>query len=270
MSTYAIGDIQGCLEPLMRLLAKIDFAPQKDTLWLTGDLVNRGPQSLETLRFIKDLGNAVITVLGNHDLTLLGVALNAIPYNPQKYTFQDILTAPDKAELIQWLLHQPLIHHDSKLGYTLVHAGFHPAWDLSLAQSLAKEVETTLQGSNPTHFLENLFGNKPDHWDPALTGIERLRFIINSLTRLRFCSPHGYLELNTKESAEQPPPGYLPWFEIPNRKSADLKILFGHWSSLEGKCTAPNVFPLDTGCVWGNCLTAMRLEDGERFSESCL
>jgi bis(5'-nucleosyl)-tetraphosphatase (symmetrical) len=269
MSTYAIGDLQGCFRPFMRLLEKIQFDEKQDTLWLTGDLVNRGPQSLETLRFIKNLGSHAITILGNHDLTLLAVAFNAISYDPKRYTFGDILAAPDRDALIDWLRHRPLIHQDSNLGYTLVHAGLPPQWDLVLAKSLAKEVELILQSENPLPFFENLFGNMPNHWDPGLTGMDRLRFIVNCFTRLRFCNVAGELELKTTESAENAPAGYLPWFSISTRKSHDLKILFGHWSSLEGKCSEPNVFALDTGCVWGNCLTAMRLSDGKRFTESC-
>lgn len=271
MSTYAIGDIQGCFDPFMRLLNKIQFDEKKDTLWLTGDLINRGPKSLETLRFVKNLqsNRHAITVLGNHDLTLLAVAFNGIPYDPKRYTFSDILAAPDRDDLIHWLKHQPLMHHDPHLGYTLVHAGLHPQWDLALAQSLAKEVEVVLQSDKPMPFFENLFGNMPNNWDPALTGVERLRFIVNCLTRLRFCSTNGELELKNKESTENAPSGYLPWFSINARKSRDLKILFGHWASLNGQCSEPNVFALDTGCVWGNCLTAMRLEDRTRFTESC-
>lgn len=269
MTVYAIGDIQGCFDPFMRLLEKIQFDEKKDTLWLTGDLVNRGPKSLETLRFIKNLKSKAITVLGNHDLTLLAVAYQAIPYNSKQYTFSDILAAPDRETLIDWLRHQPLIHQDADLGYTLVHAGIPPEWDLALAQSLAKEVERVLQSDNPTSFFKNFFGNEPKAWNPALSGIERLRFIVNALTRLRFCTLAGELELNSKESAKHPPIGYVPWFSIPNRKSATLKILFGHWAALQGKCDEPNVFALDTGCVWGNCLTAMRLSDGKRFTESC-
>jgi bis(5'-nucleosyl)-tetraphosphatase (symmetrical) len=269
MSTYAIGDIQGCFEPFMRLLEKIQFNAKKDILWLTGDLVNRGPKSLETLRFVMNLNDRIVTVLGNHDLTLLAVAFNAIPYDPKRHTFSDILTASDKTQLIDWLQHQPLMHHDAKLGYTLVHAGLHPKWDLILAQSLAKEVEIALQSANPMPFFENLFGNTPNEWDAALTGFARLRFIINCFTRLRFCSLAGELEFQSKDAAEKAPPGYLPWFSIPTRASRHLKILFGHWAALKGQCTIPNVFALDTGCVWGNCLTAMRLEDGKRFIEPC-
>ncbi len=269
MTVYAIGDIHGCFDPFMHLLEKIQFDEKKDTLWLTGDLVNRGPKSLETLRFIKNLKSQAITVLGNHDLTLLAVAYQAIPYDPKRYTFSDILKAPDRDILINWLRRQPLIHHDADFGYTLVHAGLPSAWDLGLAQSLANEVETVLQSDNPIAFFKNFFGNEPKAWNPALSGIERLRFIVNALTRLRFCTLEGELELKSKASIKHAPAGYAPWFSIPNRKSENLKILFGHWASLEGKCNEPNVFALDTGCVWGKCLTAMRLPDGKRFTESC-
>jgi len=269
MSTYAIGDIQGCFEPLMRLLNQIHFKADKDSLWFTGDLVNRGPQSLETLRFIQSLGSQARTVLGNHDLTLLAVAYGAIPFDSKHHTFGDILAAPDKTELIDWLRHQPLIHHDAALGYAMVHAGLYPKWDLALALSLAQEVAAVLQGPNLTPFLVSMFGNKPDHWDPQLSDNDRLRFITNCFTRLRFCSPEGQLELATKESAHSAPAEYLPWFSIPNPATRDLKILFGHWAALEGHCPVPNVFALDTGCVWGHCLTAMRLEDGQLFRETC-
>ncbi len=267
MSTYAIGDVQGCYESLRHLLDQVAFDPTQDELWFTGDLVNRGPKSLDTLRFIKSLNDRAITVLGNHDLTLLAVAFNAIPYDPKRHTFKDILDASDCDPLIEWLRHQPLLHHDAKLGYTMVHAGLHPAWDLALATHLAKEVETALQGSDVRTVLTKIYGNEPSLWDPELRGYDRLRFSTNCFTHLRFCSPAGQLEFNSKEGAHTAPAGYLPWFAIPNRKSQDLKILFGHWAALEGKCDTPNVFALDTGCVWGGYLTAMRLEDGKRFKE---
>jgi len=269
MSTYAIGDIQGCFEPLKQLLKKIQFNPNVDYLWFTGDLVNRGPHSLETVRFVKSLKNHAITVLGNHDMTLLAVATKAVPYDPKHHTFSDILKATDSTELINWLKQQPLIHHDSKLGYTLVHAGLHPKWDLALATSLAKEVQTVIQGNNAVQFFEKMYGDEPDQWNPQLTGIDRLRFIVNCFTRLRFCNQDGQLDLVAKESAHLAPKGYFPWFAVPERANRNLKILFGHWAALEGKCSTPNVFALDTGCVWGNCLTAMRLDDGVQFTEPC-
>ncbi len=269
MSTYAIGDIQGCFSPFMRLLEKIQFDPNEDVLWLTGDLVNRGTESLETLRFLMSLKNRAIAVLGNHDLTLLAVAYEATPYDPRHHTFKDILTADDKPQLITWLRHRPFLHHDPILGYTLVHAGLHPHWDLSLALSLAQEAEAILQGNAVAEFLPHLYGNEPSRWDPKLSGYDRIRFIINCFTRLRFCSPEGQLELTVKEATHLAPPGYLPWFSIPERANRHLNILFGHWASLQGKCPVQNVFALDTGCVWGNCLTAMRLEDQQRFTSPC-
>lgn len=269
MSTYAIGDIQGCFQSLTQLLDKIQFDQHKDTLWFTGDLVNRGPHSLETLRFVKSLQKQAIVVLGNHDLTLLAVGNQAIPYNPHHHTFIDILHAPDCNELLTWLQHQPLLHHDPKLNFTLVHAGLAPQWDLSTAQSLAKEVESVLQGSQTIEFFKHLYGNYPDTWDPALKEWDRLRLIVNYFTRMRFCNEKGQLEFKTTGSAEKPPSGFSPWFTIPNRKSQDLNIVFGHWAALEGKSEVPTVFPLDTGCVWGNCLTALRLEDRIKISVQC-
>jgi bis(5'-nucleosyl)-tetraphosphatase (symmetrical) len=253
----------------MQLLEKISFDSKKDTLWFTGDLVNRGPQSLETLRFIKSLDKGALTVLGNHDLTLLAVNYKATNYHPRHHTFSDILQAKDKIELLDWLRCNPLIHHDPKLGFTLVHAGIYPQWDLKSALSLAKEVETVLQGPSIQEFFLQMYGNEPNTWDPNLSGFDRLRFIVNCFTRLRFCSSTGVLELTSKESADRAPVGYMPWFEIPNRATQNEKVLFGHWASLQGICAIPNVFPLDTGCVWGNCLTAMRLEDNLKFHELC-
>ncbi len=269
MSTYAIGDIQGCLAPLKRLLHKIHFDPTQDKLWFSGDLINRGPDSLETLRFIKSLNQSALTVLGNHDLTLLAIAYEAIPYNPIYHTFKDILEAPDKNELIEWLRHQPLLHHDPTLEYTLVHAGLHPHWDLPQALLHAQAIESAIQGSQAKDFFLHLYGDTPNQWDSNLTHFEKLRFIVNVFTRLRFCTPGGKLEFTGKGSKENCPNGYFPWFSLPTRLNRHLKILFGHWAALQGESLEPNAFALDTGCVFGNCLTAMRLEDGIRFSESC-
>ncbi len=269
MSTYAIGDIQGCFRPLMRLLDKIQFNEKSDVLWFTGDLVNRGPESLETLRFIKSLKKQAITVLGNHDLTLLAVAKKTIPYKPPAHTFEDILHASDCEDLLNWLSHQPLIHHDPVLNFTMVHAGFPPQWNLSTALSLAKEVETLIQGPQAIDFLKHMYGNLPNIWDPTLTGWDRLRFIVNCFTRLRFCDAEGRLDLSQVGPADSAPQGLYPWFKIPNRQSQNLNILFGHWASLQGQSDEPTVFPLDTGCVWGNCLTAFRLEDRVKIMVEC-
>ncbi len=271
MSTYAIGDVQGCYDPLMRLLDKIHFDKEKDQLWFTGDLVNRGPNSLKTVRFVKSLNTSAITVLGNHDLTLLAVGYGTKPYNANYYTFNDILEAPDRDSFLSWFKTLPLIHHDPKLGFSLVHAGFHPLWDLTLALKLAKEVETILQGPESLfhEFLKHLYGNEPDTWDLHLTGWDRIRFIVNCFTRMRFCNEAGKLEFLTKESAHAAPPGFSPWFQIPNRKTKEMNIIFGHWAALEGHTNTPKVFALDTGCVWGNCLTALRLEDQQRYTVDC-
>jgi bis(5'-nucleosyl)-tetraphosphatase (symmetrical) len=268
MSTYAIGDIQGCFESFKRLLDKIKF-DAADELWLTGDLVNRGPQSLETLRFIQSLKSKIRTVLGNHDLTLLAVAYETTPFNPKHHTFRDILEAPDRASLMLWLKSQPLLVHDEKLEYTMIHAGLHPSWDLETAKGLALEAEHILQGPHFLDYLSHLYGNYPLQWDPNLTGFDRFRFIINCFTRLRFCRPDGVLELTHKGSPDTVEASYLPWFSVADRKSRDLKLIFGHWAALAGKCAAPHTFALDTGCVWGQCLTAMRLEDGQRFTIDC-
>jgi bis(5'-nucleosyl)-tetraphosphatase (symmetrical) len=269
MSTYAIGDIQGCFKPLMRLLEKIQFNDKQDVLWFAGDLVNRGTQSLETLRFIKSLKKQAITVLGNHDLTLLAVAKKVIPFKPHVHTFEDVLSAPDCEALLTWLSHQPLLHHDPVLNFTLVHAGFPPQWDLSTALSLAKEVEITLQGPEALDFFKHMYGNLPNIWDPQLSGWDRLRFIVNCFTRLRFCDHQGHLELSQVGPEDSASEGLYPWFKIPKRRSQHLNILFGHWASLRGHTDEPTVFPLDTGCIWGHCLTAFRLEDRVKISVQC-
>lgn len=268
MSTYAIGDIQGCYTPLQQLLAHIQFDPAKDTLWFIGDLVNRGSQSLETLRFIKSLGQNQRSVLGNHDLHLLAVALGVQKIKSSD-TFTDILAAPDRDELIHWLLHLPLVHHDTDLSFTMVHAGLAPSWDLPTAINLSKEVETILQSSSACEFLQNMYGNEPALWHPDLQGWDRLRCITNYFTRLRFCRLDGSLELTTKGTIGSHPADLFPWFQIPDRLNANLNILFGHWAALHGETNIPNVFALDTGCAWGYCLTAMRLEDRKKFSVSC-
>lgn len=268
MPLYSIGDVQGCFDELNALLTKINFNPSQDKLWFTGDLVNRGTQSLSTLRFIKSLGDSAITVLGNHDLHLLALAYGKAPSKPQD-NLTDILTAPDKEELCEWLRQQPLMHHDNELNFTLVHAGLAPQWDLAKAKQCANEVETVLRSENYTEFLAHMYGNQPDCWHDNLKGWERLRVITNYFTRLRFCKTDGTLDLIHKESSISPQPDYFPWFKIPNRQNQNLNIIFGHWAALKGQADTAHVFALDTGCVWGNCLTAMRLEDKKYFSVPC-
>jgi bis(5'-nucleosyl)-tetraphosphatase (symmetrical) len=268
MSTYAIGDIQGCFASLQKLLAHIQFNPKEDILWIAGDLVNRGPQSLETLRFIKQLGSAHKIILGNHDLHCLAISFNTHP-GWEDDTLQDILTAPDREELLQWLLHLPLLHHDPKLNYTMVHAGLSPLWDLPTAQRLAHEVETTLRGDNAKDFFHHMYGNKPDQWSEDLQGYDRLRCITNFLTRIRFCYADGRMDLKFKGTLENHPADLQPWFQVANRASQDLNILFGHWAALNGVTNTPRTYALDTGCFWGFNLTAMRLEDRKVFQVAC-
>jgi bis(5'-nucleosyl)-tetraphosphatase (symmetrical) len=257
MATYAIGDIQGCFDSLITLLDKIAFDPAKDRLWFAGDLINRGDKSLETLRFIKGLGDSAISILGNHDLTLL--ALCEGNKKVKHHTMDDILNAPDREELILWLRHRPLLHHDSALGYTMIHAGLPPQWSLATAQSCALEVETVLQNDDFPLFMANMFGDDPKKWHSDLQGWERLRFITNCLTRMRYCKPGGKLNFKDKGPIGTQKKGYIPWYETPERQSSELKIIFGHWSTVFGKTSHPNTYAIDTGCLWGGTLTAMKL-----------
>ena len=257
MAIYAIGDIQGCYDELQQLLEIIDFDPAIDRLWLAGDIVNRGPKSLEAIRFVKSLGASAITVLGNHDLHLLALSQG----NRSHYkhgSLDGILNAPDRDELIHWLRHRPLLHHHAKRGYTMIHAGLPPQWDLPTAQRLARELEATLQGGDFHEFCHAMYGNHPDHWSEDLQGIDRLRFITNCFTRLRFCTSDGRLALGEKGPPGSQGASLLPWFEVPGRASLGQRILFGHWSTL-GYYEANNVWSLDTGCLWGGQLTAVKL-----------
>ncbi|MEJ2687182.1 MAG: symmetrical bis(5'-nucleosyl)-tetraphosphatase [Gammaproteobacteria bacterium] len=258
MATYAIGDVQGCFDELQALLDKIGFDRATDRLWFCGDLVNRGPKSLEVLRFVRDLGPRAATVLGNHDLHLVAVARDPGCTNP-KDTLTPVLEAPDCGELIHWLREQPLVHHDAELGFTMVHAGLVPQWDLHTALRCSAELEATLQSDDYGGFLDHMYGNQPRAWSDDLRGWARLRFITNCCTRLRYCDEEGHLALKAKGPPGSQPPGYRPWFEIPRRASRGLRIVFGHWSTL-GSTDAAGVFPLDTGCVWGGALTALRLD----------
>jgi len=264
MATYAIGDIQGCFDALEFLLEKISFNPQKDTVWFAGDLVNRGDKSLETLRYIKNLGDSAVCVLGNHDLTLLAISEGS--KKVKNHTIEDILSAPDRDELLLWLRHRPLLHHDKRLGYTMIHAGLPPQWDLKTAQHCAREVENVLQSDNFPLFMANMFGNKPHKWDKGLKSWDRLRFITNCLTRMRYCKPGGKLNFSDKGPVGSQKEGYIPWYEAPKRKTRDLNIVFGHWSTLFGHTSHPRVYALDTGCLWGGSLTAMRLDSPEPFN----
>ncbi len=268
-ATYAIGDVQGCFDDLLRLLDKLDFEPHSDRLWFTGDLVNRGPNSLEILRFVRGLGNSAVTVLGNHDLYLLAAAAGSTDIR-KKDSILDVLSAPDCEELLFWLRHQPLVHHDDHLGYTMVHAGLPPQWGLEAAQARARELETVLQNPDYEEFFKHIYGDKPRRWKDGLKGWDRLRFIANCFTQLRYCDADGRLVLDGKGAGRSGKKRIMPWFEVPNRASADMSILFGHWASLSQRdIKASGVYHLDTGCADRGNFTALRLEDRRYFRKRC-
>ena len=264
MALYCIGDLQGCNDPLQRLLRKIDFSPSRDTLYVLGDLVNRGPDSLAVLRSLQPLGDAAQCLLGNHDLNLLGIR-HGLRKPHKNDTVQQVLDATDGDALLDWLRHRPMamLAH----GWLMVHAGVLPAWTVPQTMALAGEVEAALRGPDLAGFLAQMYGNTPDHWDDTLEGPARLRVIVNALTRMRFCTAEGVMEFGSSGGKETALPGYLPWFEVPGRQTAGTPIAFGHWSTLGADTAAAggrmlaNTLPLDTGCVWGGCLTAARLGD---------
>ena len=269
MSAYAIGDIQGCYSELQNLLNEINFDERRDELWFAGDLVNKGPKSLQTLRFIKALGvNAKIT-LGNHDLHLLAVAKNIQPLL-KKDTIQEILAADDVKELIDWLKSRPLLITDDNLNFTMVHAGLPPQWSLENAKEFAKECELILQSEKINKLLAEMYGDTPNIWVNSLQDYAKQRFIINCFTRIRFCNSDGMLDFDTKVAPGKQNTSLIPWYSLPNRKTKDNKIIFGHWSTVhignEKNFKQYNVYPIDTGCLWGGRLTAMRLEDEKVFS----
>ncbi|MCK5724436.1 MAG: symmetrical bis(5'-nucleosyl)-tetraphosphatase [Gammaproteobacteria bacterium] len=268
MATYAIGDLQGCYDSLLRLLDKLNFNESKDTLWFAGDLVNRGPDSLSTLRFVKSLSDNAITVLGNHDLHLLAIA--AKHKKTKDSGLKEILNADDADDLLNWLRKQPLLHHDPRLNCTMVHAGIYPDWDLQDAQKYANELETVLRSDDYLDFIFNMYGNLPDKWDDELKGWERLRIICNIFTRMRYCENDGTLNFKSHGAPGTHPENTVSWFEVPNRKVMESKILFGHWSTL-GIINKKNIYALDTGCVWGGKLTALRIdtENPEYISVDC-
>lgn len=269
MATYAIGDVQGCYQDLLALTAKINFDPTKDRLWFTGDLVNRGPQSLQVLRFVVQLGDRAVTVLGNHDLHLLALRFGDGIKARARDTLDEVLAADDCDNLLDWLRHRPLLHHDRPLGYALVHAGLCPQWTLGEATVYAHEVEDFLQSNQFPQFLTRMYGNQPNRWSAELGGFARLRVITNYLTRMRFCTDDGRLALDAKGDIGSQGPGLLPWFMVPTRKSKDTQIIFGHWSTLRLAAAdrlRHKAYPVDTGAVWGGQLTAMRLEDQACFS----
>jgi bis(5'-nucleosyl)-tetraphosphatase (symmetrical) len=265
MTTYAIGDIQGCHGRLDALLKKIDSIHPEAGIIFVGDLVNRGPGSLPTLRRVRALGSRARVLLGNHDLHLLAVA-NGIRKMHRSDTIDDILNAPDRDELLNWLRQQPLALMEN--GHLLVHAGVVPQWTARQVIDLAREVETVLSGPDWVPFLKTMYGNLPARWDDALEGADRLRCIVNALTRIRFCSSDGTMDLTASKGADTELPGQMPWFDVPGRKSADITVVFGHWSTL-GLMIRPNLISLDTGCLWGGKLTAICLEDRSVIQVDC-
>jgi len=269
MATYAVGDLQGCLEPLQCLLKQVAFDPAKDRLWLVGDLVNRGPQSLATLRFLYGIRESLVCVLGNHDLHLLAAGRN-IERLKKNDTLREILEAPDCAQLLEWLRQQKLLHYDEQRDIALVHAGIPPQWSLRKALKCAGEVEEALRDDNRiAPFLDGMYGNDPAKWDSDLKGVTRLRVITNYFTRMRFCTSEGKLDLKSKEGVGTALPGYKPWFTYKERKTKGLKIIFGHWAALEGQCDEPGIFALDSGCVWGGAMTLMNIDTFERLHCQC-
>lgn len=266
MATYAVGDIQGCLEPLQCLLASAGFNPKIDKLWCAGDIVNRGPQSLKTLRYLFQKRERITIVLGNHDLHLMAVAEGIRPPH-RSDTFDEILNAPDRDELLLWLRQQALVHREGQ--WLMVHAGLPVQWSVEETIARAREIEQILRGDDYPLFLKAMYGNEPECWSDELSGMTRARVITNYLTRMRFCKADGTLDLNSKATETLAGASYKPWFEHPRKSSESYKILFGHWAALEGKVDQQGIYPLDTGCVWGRQLSMLRLEDQQWFRCEC-
>lgn len=267
MTTYAIGDLQGCHAEFVELLERLAFDPRHDRLWLVGDLVNRGPESLACLREVRALGEAAVTVLGNHDLHLLAVARGGASLN-RKDTLERILDAPDREALLDWLQSRPLLARRAEDGQgdtVMTHAGLLPQWSPALAEGLAEEVAVVLRSERSGAFLERMYGNEPACWKDSLQGVDRLRAIVNALTRMRFIDAEGCLDFSAKEGLDSAPAGFSPWFCYP--RPDDAQLLFGHWAALEGKVPGARIRAeaLDTGCVWGGMLTALNLSTGERI-----
>jgi bis(5'-nucleosyl)-tetraphosphatase (symmetrical) len=265
MPTYAIGDIQGCHLAFEHMLDAIEFEPGRDRLWLVGDLVNRGPESLAVLRRVMALGDAAITVLGNHDLHLLAVA-EGFRKAHRSDTLEGVLGAPDLGEILDWLRGCRMMHVERN--YTLVHAGLLPEWTTDRALALAQEVEAALRGPRYRKFLEHMYGNRPERWSESLSGADRLRVVVNAMTRMRVCTPDGAMDFGFKGRPEDTPAGYLPWYAVPNRASRDRTVICGHWSAL-GLRMEERLVALDSGCLWGGTLSAIRLEDQRLYQVSC-
>ncbi|QIW15978.1 bis(5'-nucleosyl)-tetraphosphatase (symmetrical) [Pasteurellaceae bacterium RH1A] len=269
MATYIVGDLHGCFDELQLLLKKVDFDPLADELWLTGDLVARGEKSLECLRFVKSLGSRATTVLGNHDLHLLATHLGIKKIKP-KDKVEAIFAAEDAAELMDWLRTQPLLAQHPRFGFVLTHAGISPQWDLATAKQAAQEVEAILRSDHYGSLLAQMYDNQPDLWQDKLSGIDRWRYILNAFTRMRFCYADKRLDFACKLQVQDAPSELKPWFELDNPLYQNQDLIFGHWASLIGYPTPPNIYALDTGCVWNNHLTLLRWEDKTYFTQKRL
>ena len=268
MAIYAIGDVQGCCAELERLLISLRLDTDRDELWFVGDLVNRGPRSLDTLRLVRSLGSRATVVLGNHDIHLIALAFGNRS-RAKVRELADVLEAPDGPELVDWLRHRPLAHYRPELNTLMVHAGVPPQWDPLLTIKLAREVEQALRGRHCAEYIRDLYGEQPDRWSTSLTGQDRLRFITNCLTRMRYCTPDGTLDLNENGAPGSQPPSLLPWFEVGGRQTAMVRVVFGHWAAL-GLMQRDNLLGIDSGCVWGRKLTAVRLDGPAKiFSVPC-
>lgn len=264
MANLLVGDIHGCYDQFMRVLEKAQFDPTNDTLWLTGDLVARGPKSLEVLRFVKSIADSVRLTLGNHDLHLLAVYAG-ISRNKLNDNLRPLLEASDCDELLNWLRRQPLLQIDEELKIIMAHAGISPQWDLATTQKAARDLHMVLASDSYAFFLDSMYGDLPDDWSESLQGVDRLRYIANAFTRMRYCYENGRLDMYCKDSPKQAPTKLKPWFMLPRKIPADYDIIFGHWASLNGKGTPEHVYALDTGCCWGGRLTGLRWEDKKYF-----
>lgn len=264
MATYAIGDIQGCYQSLQKLLNKIDFNPSKDRLWIVGDLINRGPESLKTLQYLYEFRDQVQCVLGNHDLHFLAVE-SGVRSATKKDTFDEILHAPERKKLVKWLKKQPLFYYNEQLNFAMAHAGVLPQWTIKQAQKLSKEVSDFVNSKKSEQFFAAMYGDTPHTWSTRLKGLPRLRFITNCFTRMRYCFSDGALDLTQKVPIGQHPAMLQPWFKL-RKRPLGCQLVFGHWASLQGHCEAKDVYAIDTGCVWGGELTALRLDDQTLFS----
>jgi bis(5'-nucleosyl)-tetraphosphatase (symmetrical) len=265
LATFAIGDIQGCYDELVVLLETIAFDPARDRLWIVGDLVNRGPNSLGVVRLVRSLGDAAVVVLGNHDLHLLAIRYGGHPVRSGD-TFEDVLRAADAEELCQWLRGRPLLVDDEQLGYVMTHAGVPHIWSLDAARGYAREVEAVIRGDDFTAFFAGMYGNRPDCWHDELSGLDRWRVITNYLTRMRLVDGAGRLDFSHKGALDTAPPGWFPWYQLRARNPLPVKIVFGHWAAIDGVTGESSAIALDTGCVWGGTLTAVCLDTGQPMS----